>query len=1511
MTDAEWQPPVESIAVVGMSGRFPGALNIDEFWGLLKNGVDAIRHFTPSELAEAGVDAATMLQPGFVPAHGYIENADLFDAGFFGYNAADARLLDPQLRCFLECAWEGLEDAGYDPETYPGLIGVYGGCSTSSYMFQIYGSGEIFDPIQIALATDKDHLATQVSYRMNLKGPSATVQCACSTSLVAVAMACQSLLDFHCDIALAGGVSIGVPLKKGYVYQEGGILSPDGQCRAYDAKASGTVAGSGGAVVVLKRLSEALSESDTIHAVIRGWALTNDGSAKVSYTAPSVEGQARAIALAQAVAGVRPESIGFVEGHGTGTDLGDPVEVAALTQAFGAYTAQREYCALGSVKSNIGHLDAAAGVAGLIKAILATKHATVPPTVHFEAPNPKIDMGNTPFYVPSRAMPWPAELMPRRAGVSSFGMGGTNAHVIVEEPPAAQISGPSRRWQMLPLSAKTPAALDRMAANLRERLRGNPDLPFADVAFTLQTGRRSFSKKRYVIAQSSEEACAALESGPSYSGDSAREMPAAFLFPGQGSQYVNMLRAVYNDEPIFREDLDNCSELLKPFLGVDVRKLIYPHESGLERAFEQLTQTSIAQPALFVVEYALARLWMHFGVHPAAAIGHSIGEYVAACLSQVISLEDALWLIAQRGRLMEGAPRGAMLSVAASEADLAAVVGERLSIAAVNGPVSCVISGDIDAIGQAAAEFIARGVACRKLHTSHAFHSSLMDSVLDEFSRCVEMVRLQPPQVPFLSNLTGDWITAQEATDPKYWVLQLRRTVRFHASVERLLNDAEVVLLEVGPGTALTSLCRQRRTRGKAQVVIPTSRHSEQNEPDEEVLAHALGQLWLNGVPIDWRAYHSREARKRVPLPTYPFERQRYWIDAKMDASAAGWSSSLAPRLAIEDWFHVHSWRPATSGADLRISGPEHRRRTWLLLADDPDLSSAIANLLREGEQNVLQARRYDDGMPVPDVVLHLFNCTNSSSDLDIDKQRAFYDLLDVAKAVGSGHANEPVEIGVIATHLHSLPCDRHPIEPIKALLQGPCTVIPQEYPHLHCRSVDVVVEPGCEALVAQQLINEFTSEPFAPAVAYRDHLRWIRGWEKVRLEPQPPAFHARLRESGVYLITGGLGGIGLVLAQYLAKQIRAKLILLGRTGLPLRTNWPEWLRSRAENDTTSIRIRAVNDLEALGAEVLPLSADVADRLAMHDAIRTGRERFGPLNGIIHAAGVAGGGIIELKTRDIAERVFAPKVAGTLVLGSLARELDLDFFAICSSLSAVLGGAGQVDYCAANNFQDAFAARHHHELAVFSINWDAWQEVGMAVNTEIPESEKAVRALTLLDAIRPAEGAEAFGRILSTRLVQVAVSTTGLDTVLSPPVAVESAALFTSPAAISPEAHARPDLSVAFEAPQTENERTVASLWETLLGIQPVGRNDSFFELGGHSLLAIQFISRIREITGTQLAVSDLFEASTVAGVAARLDPQGASGAPNDWRRLLEEVESLSDDEVTSGTGQRLPTGAS
>ncbi len=887
------------IAVIGMSGRFPMAPNLEQFWSNLRDGVEAISFFSHEELAAAGVNPALLQNRNYVKARAVLEEIELFDAAFFGLSRREAEILDPQQRFFLECAWEALESAGYDSDRYEGRIGVYSGTTMSSYfLFNLHSNPALLETVgslMVLAGNDKDFLSTRISYLLNLKGPSVTVQTACSTSLVAVHMACQSLFYGECDMALAGGVSISAVQKSGYFYQAGGIMSPDGHCRAFDAKARGTVGGSGVGLLLLKRLEDALADGDHIRAVIKGSAINNDGSLKVGFTAPGVPGQAEVITEAIAISGVKPETISYVEAHGTGTELGDPIEVRALTQAFRTATDAKNFCALGSVKTNIGHTDAAAGAAGLIKTILALEHRQLPPSLHFERPNPEIDFENSPFYVNHQLSEWTTGGQPRRAGVSAFGMGGTNAHVIVEEAPPLKTVKSSKPWEVLLLSAKTDSALETATSNLLEHLTRHPQINIADVAYTLQVGRRAFNHRRMLVCRSAEDAVTTLTTGdPKRVVTHVKEIekPAVvFMFSGQGSQYVNMAAELYKLEPVFSRQFDRCSELLKPILGVDLRAAVYPAKDEAEAA-ERLKQTSITQPALFVLEYALAKLWMSWGVQPRAMIGHSIGQYVAACLAGVFSLEDALTLVAARGKLMQPVREGAMLSVPLPEKELQSFLQnhEQLSVAAVNADALCVVSGPADDIAELEHELRGKGLHSHRLQTSHAFHSAMMEPIMDDFTRQVRKIDLKPPQVPFVSNVSGNWITAEEATKPEYWAEQLRQTVRFADGIAELLKEPGRIMLEVGPGTTLTTLVRQMHSNKAA--VISSVRHPHEQRSDYEFFLNAAGQLWLRGAAIDWPAAGTR---RRIPLPTYPFERKRYWIEPLAYASQMSDASASAP----------------------------------------------------------------------------------------------------------------------------------------------------------------------------------------------------------------------------------------------------------------------------------------------------------------------------------------------------------------------------------------------------------------------------------------------------------------------------------------------------------------------------------------------------------------------------------------------------------------------------------------
>jgi phthiocerol/phenolphthiocerol synthesis type-I polyketide synthase E len=894
-TDALSHSYGSAIAIIGLACRFPDAEDADEFWKNLRDGVESISFFSDEELLCSGVDSSVFNHPRYVRAKGVLKHAEYFDAAFFGYSEREAEIMDPQQRVFLECAWQAIENAGYDPEGYEGLIGVYAGSSINTYAIRILQSSndvaQRLGGMQVVLGSDKDFLTTRACYKLNLTGPGITVQTACSTSLVAVHLACQSLLTGECDIALAGGVSVSVPLKSGYVYQDGGIKSPDGHCRAFDARAQGIVGGNGVGVVALKRLTQALVDRDSIHAIIRGSAVNNDGSFKVGYTAPSIHGQAKVIAEALGVAGVEPESISYIEAHGTGTELGDPVEIAALTKVFQSTTNKKRFCAVGSVKTNMGHLDAASGIAGLIKTVLSLKNKMIPASLHFEEPNPQINFADSPFYVNRSLSDWQTKGEPRRAGVSSFGIGGTNAHLILEEAPATVVSGEGRPWKLLALSAKTESTLSKRVEGLIEYLKKNEDANLADVAYTLLIGRRQFNHRSFVLCRSVADAIEKLTGGEgnriSTVSKRGEQPQAVFVFPGQGTQHVNTALDLHEGDRDFKRELDRCSEYLKAILGIDLRSVLYPEAAQINYAIEELNKTYLAQPALFAVEYSLARMWMSWGVQPEIMIGHSVGEYVAACLAGVFSLEDALSLIAARCRLMQSLPRGKMLAVKLSEEEIWPHLGPGLSLAVINGVRQCVISGRTGAIQELEKRMNEQGVAYHALETSHAFHSDMVDPIVEDFVKQVSKVKLNEPKVPYISNVTGKIITPPEAIDPHYWGRHLRDTVRFSDGVKELLKGKQKVFIEVGPGQALTSLIRQQINRVERHQAWPTLRRAGGAQTDFEVLLNTAGKLWQAGANPDLKAYYANERRNRLPLPGYPFERKRYWIEREIEQTAA------------------------------------------------------------------------------------------------------------------------------------------------------------------------------------------------------------------------------------------------------------------------------------------------------------------------------------------------------------------------------------------------------------------------------------------------------------------------------------------------------------------------------------------------------------------------------------------------------------------------------------------------
>ncbi|WP_344525560.1 SDR family NAD(P)-dependent oxidoreductase [Streptomyces rectiviolaceus] len=1369
--DQDQEQDLDRVAIIGMAGRFPGAGDVEALWSNLEQGREGITVFTDEELAEAGVDPELLARDDYVRAKGALDDADLFDEGFFGYSPREAELLDPQHRVFLECAWHALESAGVDPARFDGRIGVFAGSGLNTYLlFNLMNNQQILDAsgmYQVMLASDKDFLATRAAYKLDLKGPAVTVQTACSTSLTAVHLASQSLINGECDIALAGGVSVSSPLRGGYTYEPGGILSPEGTCRAFDADAQGTVPGNGAGIVVLRRLADARADGDRVDAVVLASAVNNDGSLKAGYTAPSVDGQAEVVAEALALADIDPATVGYVETHGTGTPLGDPIELAALTRAYGAGADGQDRCAIGSVKSNVGHLDAAAGVTGLIKAALALKHEAIPPTLHWERPNPGLELESGPFYVNTALRAWPREDEPRRAGVSSFGIGGTNVHVVLEEAPVEEPEQPEQRSdgagdataqarpRLLPLSAKSAPALAEAAERLADRLEADADVALDAAAHTLAHRRAQFAHRGTVVAPTTGEAVSALRrlarTAPSVA--ASDDAPVAFLFPGQGAQYPGMARGLYDRQGVFAAEFDRCAELFTPYLGEDLRALVLGSDDP--RNAERLRQTQLAQPALFCVEFALARQWQSMGVEPRAMAGHSIGEYAAACLAGVFSLEDAVRLVAARGRLVQEMPRGAMLSVFLPEDETVARLGEGLALAAVNSTALTVVSGTPQAVDALEQRLKEEGVGCRRLHTSHAFHSPDMDGAVDPFTEEVRAVTLHPPVIPFLSNVTGTWITAEEATSPDYWGTHLRRPVRFRDALDVLLADPFLVPLEVGPGQNLANFVRAHRSWTPGRTVAGSLPHPGEQTPDDAHLLSGVGAAWSAGVRVAWESVLGPDVHRPVSLPGYPFQRRRYWVEPSGQPRA--FQGAEPARATADNWFYAPVWqRLALPVRDAAAATGD----TWIVLGTGLDLGDAVADRLAALGDRVVRvtagttlehtgedawtldpAERdhlaaLASSLAVPPFAagdgqrirfIHLWSTAEGPANgaalararLDASRRTGFDSLLALAQALGSERLPAPVTLDVLCNGVYDVTGDEA-LKPEHALLLGAATVIPQETAGTACRVLDIT-GAGTDEQAVDTVLTALDSTVPSTELAVRGRHVWARDFERVDWITGGDAARTALRDGGVYLITGGLGGIGLALAEHIVTAVgRPVLGLLGRSGFPAAADWDAHLAAHDDSDATSIRIKRLRHLESLGARLVLLRADVTDEEEMRQAVGELRALAGPLNGVVHAAGLPSQGMIVTKSPVDSGQVLAAKTHGVLVLDEVCREDDLDFMLLCSSVTAVLGGPGQSDYAAANAFLDAWAQYKRREsgLPVTAVGWDTWRGVGMAAGLD-------------------------------------------------------------------------------------------------------------------------------------------------------------------------------------------------
>ncbi len=1324
-----------AIALIGMAGRFPGADTLEQFWANLSAGVCSIRFLTAAELREAGVAEHAINHPHYVPALGLRDGLELFDPLFFGISPREAEIMDPQHRLLLLCAWEALENAGYDPRAYTGAIGVFAGAMANTYFERHLqpNAAELKQVMrrQMIMANDREFLPTFISFKLDLRGPSVNVQTACSTSLVAVHYACQSLLLGECDMALAGGVALTVPARRGYYFREGMIQSPDGYCRAFDARAQGTVFGRGAGMVLLKRLEDALADRDAVQAVIRGSAVNNDGSRKLSYSAPSVDGQAEAIAAAMAIGRVEPDQIGYVEAHGTGTILGDPVEIASLTRAF-AGAARPGNCAIGSVKTNLGHLDAAAGVAGLIKTVLCLRNRTLVPSLFFEQPNPRIDFANSPFQVNTTTRPWLAE-GPRFAGINSFGVGGTNAHVVLEEAPMMH-SEAQAEPVLLVVSALSAEVLARQCGLLADHLEARPERNLADVGYTLALGRRALPHRFAAVCGDRTTAVAALRrcQRTAVVGSAPRLIG---LLPGQGVAVVGFGQALFRRGGVFADSLHRLHQAAVGE-GFDLLGQLYGQAS--------MVSTAAAQPLGFAVGMALGLQFQDWGYRFDGFLGHSLGELTAATLAGVFSLEDGLRLAIARGRLMAESAPGAMLAVAAGRDLLEPLLGPDRYIAAENAPDRTTIAGSVEAIAALADQLGQVGCVCQLLVVEHAFHSPAMAKAAASFANLVARCPRREPHTPYLSGLTATWIAPGQATDPEHWRRLILEPVRFGPALAELARSGAAFLLELGPEGGLTRFAKHLGD------IVAYSAWSAANAASA-ALPDALVSLWQAGIAPDWTRFWAGQCRARVDLPSQPFTLRRHWVEAPKPTEVKRKTEDAGTRRHddLSQWFYLPHWQ------DSPLASRTDDPRRWLVFAPRGErgerllarLRPAVGQLwaVRPGEAFCQDDRGFfmrpgfeadHRALQValaglrPEVVVHAWSLDERAElsqsywpdDLETQLDLRFYSLFHFLQQLAKSQSSclEGTRLLILGQNTQSIASGEW-AHPLGAVSHGPIRVLAQEFPGIAFTHLDL--DRPAEAALAE-LLAEAAADEVLPLVALRDARRLRGDYRAQAIEARSPL--PRLREGGVYLIVGGLGGINLEVVEYLAGQTRGCLVLTTRRAFAEPESW-QALAQSSEDVELQAQLRRLLKIQALGAKVQVVQADAGDRAAMKRLLTWMDLEYGGVHGVVNAAGIVDGGMIYHRERASIEAVFWPKLHGSLLLAELLQGRELDFVVHFGTLHRAVGGVGKLAHTAASAVLDAIAlvAPGHH----VAIDWDAWLEVGQAAKPEAVERRSLVHPL--------------------------------------------------------------------------------------------------------------------------------------------------------------------------------------
>ena len=1527
------------IAVIGLSGRFPGADTIHKFWEMVQDGRDCISTFSNEEAMNEGETELVCNDPAYVRSNAHLSNKHYFDYTFFNYRPDEAALMDPQIRIFHECCWLALEDAGYASNRQVN-IGLYAaGTLNVPWVLhaEVANRQGLVDDFTAAQLRDVSFLSSLIAYRLNLKGPAIYLQTACSSSLVAIHEACNSVLLGECSIALAGGVNIKHYSKKGYTYKEGMIHSRDGKCRPFDSHSAGTVNGEGAGVVVLKKLKDALRDGDNIYAIIKGSAINNDGNSKVGFTAPSVSGQSEVIKRAHRMARIDSQSITYVEAHGTATELGDAIEVEALNKAFGNHIEKN--CALGAVKSNIGHLDSAAGVAGFIKTVLAIHHRQLPPGVHFKEPNPRIDFKNGPFYVNTTLKEWNNAAGPLRAGVSSFGIGGTNAHIVLEEAPTFNTGAESRPFQLITLSAKTPSGLENNTIRFIEYLQSNTDVSLPDIAYTLQTGRERFRFRQTVVCENREEAIRLLTSG-AWQQQAATNVQedlqhVIFLFSGQGAQYANMCRGLYLHEKAFRHYVDDCLGRLKQFSTLDFHEVLFPGDDSEKDNSADINNTKYAQPLLFVIEYSLALMLMQWGIRPGYMIGHSIGEYVAACISGVLSLNDALRLVARRGELMSSVEQGCMLAVDLPEETLQPLLLKypKIDLAVVNTENSLVVAGSQDDISEFESVLVNLEYNCKRLHTSHAFHSYMMDAILDEFSREFSTVTIHPPSIPYISNISGDFVQFEQVRKPAYWSTHLRLAVQFCKGAQTLLQLGNGLFIEVGPGRSLCNYISGNTLKSNRHTVINLVRQAKQQVNDEKYLVEKLGLLWLNGIDIQWNEYYTIEKRKKVSLPGYCFDQLPLTTDFDLNRLLLQTLNGTGheQKKQQENYIHVRDWKKTilpNEATELK-----EQQSVFLVFRGNESFSASVIDRLVSLGQHVIDIKpgktfqriekdQFEVDLAEPAhlaqlfhslfetgiIIEHIIYCVTLNEQvaavqfnhLQTGLRDGYLGISYIAKAIAGSRHTANIQVTVIGNQLATV-TEEDVIDPIKAIVHAPVRIAPSEIMNVTCKVIDIPYPLSKESIPGYllKIENEIFFEPEEPFVAYRMGQRWVPFFDNWNSN-QKTGSGITIKNDGVYVIVGGMGGVGFTLAKDIAHRYQPTLAIVYRSAFPARGEWNDWLIEKGEADAVSQQIRQLMEMERAGSSIALYQANITQQEEVRELIHTLQKKYSKINGIIWCAGeIDYGGIILNRSKEDFISYSSSKVHGLLLMQQLLDFASLDFIAMFSSVGNVIYQVkfGQVGYNAGNEFLEHYAAYAKHQFGIhaFTINWCDWMDVGLtikAVRKEFPLADIKTINSKIAHAIYPKDGIRIFYECLENKApVYTIYPGDLLNAIAERRLHVKEMRQDKPPG----------EITIQGKVINHRPEDQLVTIYTHFFGTK-VSVTDNFFELGGDSLKAMSLVARINQQLCVRLSISDMYSCPTIQELLVKLAVTSSATTEKSNIPKVEEKEYY----VTSSEQKRM-----